>query len=86
VIGRENLQWLADDIQKKYTSYRRAGKSRIIAIKLIREEYFQELQDEDDRLPILVGISLSLCKKKELFESIVTETLMEIQRTVSEPQ
>ena len=54
------------------------------AIEEIREEYTQELCDEDDKTAVLIGLSLALCKKKELFFSIAKETLGDIQRKYCE--
>lgn len=80
MISRNSLSPIIDDIQKQYTKYRKTGKTRATAVELIREKYPQELQDEDDRLAVLIGLSLSLCKKGELIEPVATETLSEIQR------
>ncbi|MBQ8812970.1 MAG: hypothetical protein IJZ85_00525 [Lachnospiraceae bacterium] len=72
------------DVEKLYVNFRRSGKSRDDALKVIRDDYVQELQDADDRLPVLIGLSLALCKKKELIEPIATETLNEITCVIRE--
>lgn len=77
---QNELSPIIADVQERYIQYRRQGKTRAAATELIRADYAQELQDEDDRIGILIGLSLSLCRKKELFEPIATETLCEIQR------
>lgn len=74
------LSPLVDDVQKQYVGHRKSGKNRAVAIDLVCKSHAQELHDPDDRLAILVGITLSLYKKKELFEPFATETLCEIQR------
>ena len=74
-----NFNVIIEDILKKYVKHRKMGRSRAEAIELIRDEYSYELQDADDRVAVLIGLSLSLCKKKELLESIGTETLKEIE-------
>lgn len=84
MASRNNLSPIIDDVQKKYNKYRKTGKTRATAIELIREDYSQELQDEDDRLAVLIGLSLSLCTKKELVEPIATETLSEIRYVCQE--
>ena len=59
------LSPIIDDVQTQYVKHRRTGKSRTTAIELIHEEYIHELQDVDDSLAVLIGLSLALCKKKE---------------------
>ena len=72
------------DIEKQYVTLRKAGRTRAEAIKAIQNEYAQELQDPDDRAAVLTGLSLVLCKKKELTEPIAAETLKEIMRVSRE--
>lgn len=79
MTNRNYLNPIIDDVKKRYVKYRRIGKNRTTAIELIHEDYSDELHDEDDRLAVLIGLSLSLCKKKELLEPIATETLNEIR-------
>jgi len=67
------------DIEQLYVSHRKAGKGRTEAIEQIRKEYADALQDEEDRFAILLGLSLALCKKKEMVETIGLETLREIE-------
>lgn len=68
------LHPLVVDIQKRYMDYRMTGKNRKDAIAAIRADYFQELQDIDDCVWVLIGLSLSLSKKKELTAKIANET------------
>ena len=68
------------EVQKQYVRYRKKGLGREEAIKEIRTEYAQELCDEDDKIAVLLGLSLALCKKKELFAVLAEETLDELQR------
>ena len=70
---------IIEDVQNRYIKYRRIGKNRAVAIELIHEDYTEELQDEDDRLAVLMGLSLSLCKKRELFEPFASSTLKELR-------
>ena len=79
-----SIGYIVTDIQKAYIKYRESGKTRAEAIGLIRHEYNQELQDDEERIAVLIGLSLSLCKNKELYESIATETICEIQRSIEE--
>ena len=71
---------LVYDIQEQYVNYRKNGMSRSEAVDKIRQENADELQDFDERYLALIGLSLALCKKNELIESIATETLEEIRR------
>lgn len=80
MLIQNSLNLIIESVQKQYVKHRKIGRTRAEAIELIRAEYAQELQDADDRLAVLIGLSLSLCKKKELLESIAAETLNEIQR------
>lgn len=79
MVNPNGLNPIINDILKRYVKYRRTGKNRATAIEFIREDYAEELQDEDDRLAVLIGTSLSLCKKNELYEDLATETLNEIR-------
>ena len=81
---QDSFYLIIKDIEKQYIKYRKLGRTRAEAIELIRQEYARELQDADDRLAVLIGLSLALCKKKELIESIAAETLNEIQRVRQE--
>ena len=72
------------DIREEYINYRKSGKGRAEVLELIRNEYSGELQDDDDRLAVLIGLSLGLCNKNELIEDIAVETLNEIARAKCE--
>ena len=67
---QDSFYLIIKDIEKQYIKYRKLGRTRAEAIELIRQEYARELQDADDRLAVLIRLSLALCKKKELIESI----------------
>lgn len=67
------------DIQSQYEKLRRAGKSRSAAICAIKQSYALELQDDDDKLTVLIGLVFSLCKKRELTIDIANETRREIR-------
>lgn len=71
---------IINDVQKQYVKYRKSGKNRTVAIQEVRNDFASELQDEDDRLAVLLGLFFALCNKCELLESIATETLNEIKR------
>jgi hypothetical protein len=72
------------DIQEEYINYRKNGKNRAETIELLRHEYSGELQDDDDRLAVLIGLSLALCNKNELIDSIAIDTMTEITRAKCE--
>lgn len=74
---------ITNEIQKQYVKYRKNGTTRDEAIRLLRQLYVQELQDTDDRIFVLIGLSLSLSKNNELISSIANETLEEIYRVTS---
>lgn len=76
---QSNINLIIGDVKEAYVKYRKKGQGREEAIQSIREFYEQELQDDEDRVAVLIGMSQALCKKKELLESIATETLDEIQ-------
>ena len=73
------LNPIIKDIETQYVRYRKKGNSRSETIEAIRSEYAQGLKDADDRVAILIGLSLALCKKNELLESIAAETLREMK-------
>ena len=68
------------DIQWYYKGYRTKGKDRATAIAMILDDYENELEDDDEKIAVLIGLSLALCKKKELTKSIADETLREIDK------
>ena len=72
--SQNNLIMISEQIQSEYKQYRKDGYSRNDAILLIREEYNCELQDDEDRIAVLIGIVMALCKKNELFYQIADET------------
>ena len=72
------------DIQEEYIDYRKSGKGREETLELIHNEYNGELQDDDDRLAVYIGLLLGLCNKNELTEDIAVETLNEITRVKCE--
>ena len=72
------------DIREEYINYRKSGKGRAETLELIRNKYSGELQDDDDRLAVLIGLSLGLCNKNELIEDIAVETINEIARAKCE--
>ena len=72
------------DIREEYINYRKSGKGRAEVLELIRNEYSGELQDDDDRLAVLIGLSLGLCNKNELIEDVAVETINEIARAKCE--
>jgi len=70
---------LINDLETEYVKHRKMGRGRFEAIELLRNKYAEELEDTDERSIVLIGLSLALCKKKELFEAIAEETMKEIQ-------
>lgn len=78
-MGQYSRNPIVEDIIELYAKYRRTGKNRVTAIEQIRKDFAEELQDEEDSLAVLMGLTLSLCKKRELFEPFVSETLNNLQ-------
>ena len=78
------LNPIIKDVETQYVRYRKKGNTRSETIEAIRSEYAQELEDADDRVAILIGLSIALCKKNELLESIAKETLKEMKRVTNE--
>ena len=76
----EDLAAISECIHWEYKKYRRDGCSRDEAIAKIREDYAEELCDEDDRIGVLAGLVFILCRKKELFNAIADEMRAEIER------
>ena len=72
------------EVLEEYQALRTLGKSRDDAIREIRYRYSKELCDDDDRVAILCGLSLALCRKKELTNIAVQETVQEIDRVLSQ--
>jgi len=75
---KNNTNMYVKDIQKEYKEYREKGETRESTLAILRRKYQTELEDEDDRLFILLGLVLALCKKKELIKSIADELTAEI--------
>lgn len=69
---------IIEDVGILYWGQRKSGKSRAEAIDHIKTAYREALQDEDDRVAVLIGLALALCKKKELTNEILNEVLNEI--------
>ena len=80
----EMFREIANEILTEYQNLRVNGRNREAAINELKELYCNELVDEDDRLSILIGLSLALCKKKELISSLAQETLLEIEMVVKQ--
>lgn len=76
---RNNYSPIIGDIQKEYNDYRAAGKSRADAVHAIKADYAAELRDEEDGAAVMIGLSLSLCRKRELTKEIALETLCAIE-------
>lgn len=69
---------IIEEITDQYKKIRLQGKHREAAVEIIKGMYFDELHDKDDRALILSALSLALCKKKELTNSLAQETLYAI--------
>lgn len=78
MVDRNNINAILDEILTWYIKYRRVGANRLTAIELIRRNYAEELQDEDDKLLVLIALSLALCKQNELYEDLAVETISEL--------
>ncbi len=61
------------DVQEDYKLYRIQGHNRETAIRAIKSAYHRELEDADDKMAVMLGLVLALCKKKELTEEIAEE-------------
>lgn len=75
--GFYQLIW---DVQNQYVKYRLSAKNRETAINFIFNDYAQELQSDDEKVAVLIGLSLSLCRTKELTPSVADLTISEIER------
>lgn len=73
-----SLFLIASDVQDLYTRYRTRGKNRTDTIQQILNDYSEELNDIEDCAGVFIGLSFSLCKKKELTEEIYTRTIQSI--------
>lgn len=71
--------FLVDEVYKEYFYIRSAGKTRADGIAFILEKYTMELQDEDERFAVLIGLSIALCQRDEMTVEIAEQTLGEIQ-------
>lgn len=74
------LNPLTVEVTDQYISLRKQGKNRTDAISLIQEGYSADLNDVDNRIFVLLGIAIALCKKKELTHSLASEALTEIAK------
>lgn len=70
-MGRDNT--FCKCIQEEYVFYRRDGKSRDETVRTMLDYYAQELEDGDDVVPVLTGITLALRKKRELFDEFAAK-------------
>lgn len=68
-----DLNLMSNDVQKQYANLRKSGKSRDAAITIIKRTYAEATEDEEDSLAVMIGLALSLCKKKELTREIANE-------------
>lgn len=78
----DKLQSCINDTMSRYKRYRSIGKSRNEVISLLKEEFSAELEDDDDRVAVLIGLTHALCQKRELTSSIAQETIYEINRVL----
>ena len=73
-----------DDMKREYEAYRKMGKTRAETVAYMRDDYAEAMEDDEDRLAILIGLCLGLCKKSELYDDISQETLREMHRILNE--
>ena len=64
--NEHNFVLIVNEVQKQYMNLRTLGKNRETAIATIKHNYIEAMQDEDDSMAVMIGVVLSLCKKKEL--------------------
>ncbi len=79
MFSHSDFNPLIVDIQEQYKAYRTTGKTRAEAVALLKDNYETELQDEDDSVAVMIGLSLALGKKRELTPELVHETRSAIQ-------
>ena len=75
---------LIDDIKREYEVHRKNGKTREESVIHIRDDYADAMEDDEDKLAILIGLCLGLCKKSELYDDLAQETLNEMHRILNE--
>ena len=75
---------LINDIKREYEAYRKMGKTRLETITYIRDDYAEAMEADEDKLAILIGLCLGLCKKSELYDDLAQETLNEMHRILNE--
>lgn len=71
--NEHNFVLIVNEVQKQYMNLRTLGKNRETAIATIKHNYIEAMQDEDDSMAVMIGVVLSLCKKKELTKEIIHE-------------
>lgn len=64
---------LAEEVQKRYSDYRSAGKSREETMEQLKCDYASELSDSDDAPNVAAGMTLALCRKHELTDDLAAE-------------
>lgn len=71
--------YIIEEIVSVYTSLRKKGLNRESSIQSIMNDFRKELDDEDDRPFVWIGIAVSLCQKQELTDTIMIEARKAIQ-------
>ena len=71
---------IVNDIQTLYAKYRMQGMNRANAVNKIMGDYSEALNDKEDCAGVLIGIAVSLCKKKELTEEIYAKAMQSIEQ------
>ena len=74
----DSIRLTMREIQQEYRAYRAMGENRDDAVRHLLRDYEMELEDDDERIAVLIGISLALCKKNEMISSIAKKTLEEM--------
>ena len=69
---------LAKEIKELYVTLRRKGNNRRDSLQIVQDYFRKEIEDHDDRFPVLLGLAMALCARNELTLDISNELRNEI--------
>ena len=72
-----------EDINNEYVYLRRSGYGRSAAIAKLREDYAEELEDDDEGPAIRIALARALCKKHELTAQLRGDALRALEQLQS---
>ncbi|MBQ8611621.1 MAG: hypothetical protein IJ412_07945 [Oscillospiraceae bacterium] len=81
MLDYENIRLISSDIKQTYVAYRKNGYSRVDAIARIHEENACALEDDDDRIAVLAGVTTALCSKNEMTDDYASIVLQEMHKS-----